>query len=691
MKGVIPGLIALALGAPALEAQFPTEPPAPAPVLPFPLGTAKEALLPNGLRLVVLEQPRQPVLSLTLALPAGTAFDPKGKEGTADLLGRLLTRGAGGRTAAQLSTAIESVGGSLGAVTDPDLLSIQADILSAHAPLAFDLIADMVLRPGLDSAELESAREVVMATLTTEPGDGGALASRVFLIGAYRQLPYARRPTPGSLSRITRADLEAFRQARIRPAGSVLVVAGDITLADAQRLAIRALGGWKGLRPAPLPALIPTPTPRTIYLVHRGGAQTADIILGNTTFVGSDTAYFAATVLNRILGEGPNSRLVRSLGNTHGWSLATASSFERTDRLGLFQATAEVPTRVADSTVREILAQLDRLRTEPVPAPELEHAQESLAGEFPLRLQTVSQLASALSQARMFGVPASYITGYRARIGRVTATSVRAVARRVFDPQRTTIVVAGDAARLYGPLSALGPTRIFAVNGRPLSPEEVRPTAGQLQLDVSQLTPRTDSLVILAQGQTVGLQVAEIARAGDSVVYTERTSLGPQLNQVTRLVFDSAGRMRRLDQTGKVRGQDTRITLSYGSGRVRGQAQVIGGDGQPKSFTVDTAVTPTIIDDNGLVALLPTLPWALNTRWTIPIFGSGENRIRNVTLTVADIEQSATPAGTFETYRADLDGASQAVSFYVTTASPHRLVRITLAGSPVEFLAVNKP
>ena len=106
---------------------------------------------------------------------------------------------------------------------------------------------------------------------------------------------------------------------------------------------------------------------------------------------------------------------------------------------------------------------------------------------------------------------------------------------------------------------------------------------------------------------------------------------------------------------------------------------------------MDTAVSSGIIDDNGLVALLPALPWTLNTRWTIPLFGSGENRIRSVTLTVADIGPVRTPAGTFEAFRADLEGASQAVSFYVTTTAPHRLVRITLAGSPVEFLAVNGP
>ena len=690
MRGALLVASGLACLAPALLAQYPNEPPAPGAVAPFPLVLPKEVVLANGLRLLVSEQPRQPVVSITLSMPAGTAFDPKDKEGTADLLGRLVTRGAGGKNAAQLSEAIERVGGSLGAVTDPDALSIQADVLSSKASLALDLISDMVLRPTLDSAELVTAKQVVLATITTEPGDGAALASRVFLVGAYRQHPYARRPTPGSITGISRADLEAFRLARMRPAGSVLVIAGDITLAEAQRLATRALGGWKGLRPAPLPATVPVPAPPTIYLIHRGGSQTADIILGNTTFTGTDTTYYAAAVLNRLLGEGRDSRLVRSLANEHGWSLSTGSGFQRTARLGLFQATAEVPTQVADSTVRVMMAQLEKLRTELVPARELDRAGESLSGEFTVRLQTMAQIAAALGQAKMFGVPTSYITAYRTRIGKVSAVALRGVARRVFDPAKMTLVVAGDAARLHGPLSALGSVRIFAPNGRPLLEKDIRPTEGQLTLNVNRLVPRTDSLVILAQGQPVGLQVAEIARAGDSVMYTERTSLGPQLNQTTRLVFDSTGRMRRLDQTGKVRGHDTKIALAYGGGRVKGQAQVLDSIGRPRTLAVDTTLAPGTIDDNALVALLPTLPWALNTRWTIPVFGSGENRLRNVTLTAADIEQVRTPAGDFEAFRADLEGASQAVSFYVTTQAPHRLVRITLTGSPVEFLAVNR-
>ncbi len=682
--------LALGLAAGPLAAQYPTEPPAPAPVTPWTLAAPKEALLPNGLKLMVIEQPRQPVLSIMLMTPAGSAFDPKDKEGLSDLLARLLTRGAGSRDAAGFAAAVEAVGGSLGAVSDPDVLSIQADVLSAQAPTVLDLLGDMLLRPVLDTAELRSAQEVMLAALTTEPGDGAALAGRVFLAGAYRQHPYARRATAGSVARITRADLDAFRVARMRPAGSVLVIAGNITLAEAQRLATRSLGGWKGLRPAPLVAAPPAPMPPAIVLVHQGGSQVAAIAIGNTTFSGTDTAYYSAAVLNRIMGEGSGSRLNRTLNLLHGWSLSNGSAFQRTAGLGLFQASAEVPVQVADSSVREILDQFARLRNELVPARELDLAKEGISGEFPLRLQTMSQVAAAVAQARAFGVPVSYLNSYRTRIEKVSAASVRGVARRVLDPARLTIVVAGDAARLYPILKGLGTVRMFAPNGRPLTEKDITPEAGALAFAVRDLVPRTDSLVIMAQGQPVGVQVATIARGADTVVYTEVTTLGPQLNQQTRVVFDTAGRMRQLEQTGKVRGQDTKIQLAYAAGRVKGRAAVLDSLGKPATFAIDTTVAPGIVDDNALVALLPTLPWALNTRWTIPVFGSGDKKVRNVRLTVANIESVTTPAGTFEAYRADLEGGSQAVSFYVTTQAPHRLVRVSLVGSPVEFLALNK-
>jgi predicted Zn-dependent peptidase len=653
------------------------------------LPPAQERLLANGLRLVVLEQHRQPVISVRLALPAGSAFDPIGKEGLADMYAGLLTRGGGRRTAAEVAARIEGVGGSLGASAGLDYLTIQADVVSSHAALAFELIADAVLRPSFAPTEFESLRRQTIGSLQAGFEDPASLAARTFLLASYRRHPYGRRASPRSAQSITRADLEAFRRLRVRPAGSVLVVAGDITLAEVQRLATAWLAEWKGTRPPALPVVPAGVPPRAILLIHAGGVQAANILLGSTTFAGSDTGYYGAAVLAQILGAGPVGRLARVLGDEHPWAAAVGASYLRTARLGLFQASAAVPAEAADSALRALYAELGRLRATPVSASELDRARESLAGAYALRLQSVSQLAGALTEARLFGLPARYLATYRTRVMSVTAAQVRSAARRVFPERGTVTVVVGDAARLYRPLSQLGEVRLHAADGRPLSPEAIEPRPVPLTISAARAKTGVDSLAILAEGRTVGLQVTRLTRAGDSVIYVEETVLGTALTQTTTLTFDTAGRMRSLDQAGRVRGQDVRIQLSYGKGRVRGTARLAGDDG-PRSITVDTAVNTAVVDDNGVQALLPMLRWDVSVRWSLEVFSSGENRLRPATLTARDLSRVTVPAGTFECYRADLEGGAQRVSFFVTSQPPHRVVRIEIANSPIEFVAVNR-
>ncbi len=684
------GRCALLLALPSVltAQQAPGAPPEPAPIVAPALPRAQETLLPNGLRLILLEQHRLPALSLTLSVPAGSAFDPPDREGMAELLAALITRGGGARTAAQVATEIEGVGGSLSASADPDFLTVQADVVSSHAALAFDLIAEGLLRPALAPSELEVLRGQTIDGLQGGLADPGTLAARIFLIGAYQRYPYARRATPASVSAISRDELVAFQKARVRPAGSMLVVVGDITLAEARRLALKSFGTWKGVKPAPLPAPVKNNPPRGIVLVHVPGARDASILMGGTTFAGTDTAYYAAAVLNRILGDERNGRLIRALGREHGWTSATGASFLRTARLGLFQATAAVPAEAADSALREMSLQLDLLRNELAPARELARARENIAGGFALRLQSASMLAGGITEAAVLGLPASYVAGYRTKIAAVTAAQVRAVARRAFPANALVTVVVGDGARLYDPLSKLAPVQLFSSDGHPLTPDSVQPRSGALVLNLAGMASRTDSLAILAQGQTIGLQVTRLQRSGDSLIYTERTQLGQALNQLTTLTFDTIGRMRHLDQTGVVRGQNTRISLAYGGGRVIGEVQVIGASG-PERFAVDTALAPGVLDDNAVQAMLPLLPWAPNTRWSFPVFVSGEHTVRTLTLTAADITQVTTPGGTYECYRADLEGGQQRVSFFVTTAAPHRIVRVELANSPVVFITVS--
>jgi len=466
-------------------------------------------------------------------------------------------------------------------------------------------------------------------------------------------------------------------------------VTGDVTLLGARRLATQWFGGWKGLRPAPLASPRRSVMPAGILLVHHGGAQEASIIIGRSTFAGTDSGYYATTVLNQVLGDGRTGRLARALVVQGGWTQGAGSSFLRTAKLGLIQATTTVGAEVADSALRVMLAEISRLRTDLVPARELDRAREAVAGSFALQLQTASQLAAAVAETRALGLSPSYLATYRPRVLAVTAAQVRTAARRAFADSGLVIVVVGDAARLHGPLSGIAPVRIFGQDGRPLTPDQVQPASVAWQLDPSRLEPRVDSLAIVAQGQTVGLQVARTSRAGDSLVYSEETVLGSVLHQSTTVVLEADGRMRRLDQTGQVRGQDTRIQLQYGPDRVRGTADIATSTG-PQHLDVDTPVPSGVVDDNALQAVLPMLAWNVGQRWNITVFASGENRIRTMTLTAADITQVSVPAGIFECYRADLEGGPQRVSFYVTTAAPRRLVQVQLAGSPIAFVAINR-
>jgi predicted Zn-dependent peptidase len=669
--------------------QAPAGPPPPAPVTLPVLPATQEALLPNGLKLVVIEQHRQPVLSIILSIPAGRAFDPERKEGVADMLAALMTRGgAGARSGPEVAASIEALGGSLGAAADPDYLTVQADLVSSHAPLGFELLGDAVLRPKLAAADLETFRTQTAASLEASFGEIETLAERVFLLGAYRAHPYARRSSPQTIRKITHEDLLAFRRARVRPAGSTLIVSGDITLAEARRLAMSAFSSWTGLRPAPLPAPAPTTAPTGIILVHAGGVKEATVVVGGTTFGGADSSYYAAAVLNQLLGDPRGGRLPLALSGQHRWASGAGASFLRTKGRGLFQATAATATEVADSALGEIYAQLSRLRTELVPTEELARAKEIVSGAFALRLQTAGQLAGALTQAKQLGLSPNYLATYRKRVLAVTAEQIRAAARRVAPEKGLLTVVVGDGARLYQPLSRLGTVTLLASNGRPLTLEAIQPRQSPLAIRATGVTLRTDSLAVLVEGKTVGLQVTTLSSSGDSLTYVEQTVLGTGMAQTTRLTFDTLGQMRSLDQSGRVRGQETRIQLSYRGGRVSGTANVPTATG-PSSIRVDTIVSPSILDENGVQAILPFLPWELNTRWSFEVFASGEGRVRPMTLTAADLTRIAVPAGEFECYRADLEGGSQRVSFYVTTGAPHRVIRIEIANSPIEFVAVN--
>jgi len=247
-----------------------TRPSPPPPPAPFPL--AQEARLSNGVRLVVVERPGAPMVELALSMPGGApAREPVGMEGVSQVAAMAITRGAGHRSAEEFAAAAAQAGGSIGAASDRDALRVSASVQAREAALAFELVADAAVRPTFPETEVQHARIRAIASLPPAPPPSVAAARALGRMMDGDARPFGRSPTVATLRGLTRDDLVSYRRTHLRPQGALLVVAGDITLAQARALAERALAGWTGAAPAEPPK----PAGLEILIVEATGAPRA--------------------------------------------------------------------------------------------------------------------------------------------------------------------------------------------------------------------------------------------------------------------------------------------------------------------------------------------------------------------------------------------------------------------------------
>jgi zinc protease len=668
-------------------AQFPTKPPAAAPIKAAAFPPFQEATLPNGLKLLVVRNAKQPVTAVTLAFAAGSAYDPAGKSGLADLTASLLTKGAGKRSADEVSAAIEAVGGSIGAGAGKDFLSIRADVLTGSAKLAFDLIADAVIRPTFADKELELARTQTLSGLQLSQSQPASLASRAIAKGLYGDHPYSRRADPASVQAIKRDDVIAFHKARLRPSGALLVVAGSLSLAEAQKLATDAFGSWTGA-PATVAAFKAPPvrTATEIVLVHRPGSVQSNIVVGNLTSTPNDPRNFGASIANRILGGGADSRLFMILREQKSWTYGAYSSLNQYKGTGMFEATAEVRTDVTDSSLVEMLKQIKRIGDEPMPVDEFSAIQNSMTGQFPLTIESAGQVAAQVVNAKLLGRPSDYVATYRQKLSAVTPAQVQAAAKALFRRDAALIVVVGDGTKLYEKLKAIAPVKLVSAEGDPMKPEDLTVKSVLVNWDLSKLVPRSDSFAILVQGKPVGYQTTKLEKADGGWKYSEDTHLATFIQQHTEVRFTDKIVMQSVMQSGKTGGQDTKIDVTYANGHAKGTAAV-PGPGGIKTVTVDADVPAGSLDDNIFQPMLAALRWAPGAKFTIPIFMSGKGSATTMNAVVGGEESVEVIAGKFDTWKVNVTGGDAPITMWLEK-STGRVVKLAPVGQPVEFQLV---
>lgn len=470
-------LLSAALSSVAAAQQAPAAPaqpdmskrPAIGPVKPYTPPASFTDQLPNGLRIIVVEDHRFPLVSVRLGLRGGSSLLPADQAGLADAEAELLTAGTPSMNARQIAEESDRFGGAIDASSGEDFLTVSASALSSRTRRMFRLLADVILHPTFPDDEVTLRKQNMLQELALQRSEPSFLSSVQFNRVLFGRHPYSiTAPTEASIQKISRSALEQFHQRVFLPNNSaVLVVVGDIRASMADNLAQQFFGDWHFGNPAPpsFPAP-PEHATRRIYVVDRPGSAQSTVMLGNFGITRDAPDYFPFLVANEVLGGSFNSRLVADVREQKGYAYGIGSVNLPKLLLGSWLVSTEVRTPVTADAVAEILRQLDRIRSAPPSNTELEEAKNYLAGSFTEGLQTQDEVADQFLRVALYRLPKDYLKNWVQRVQSVTADQALNAARAHIRPGQEVIVIVGDAKQIEPKLAPLASGPITVYNDR---------------------------------------------------------------------------------------------------------------------------------------------------------------------------------------------------------------------------------
>ena len=460
MKSLLRAAAALLSGtAIAAAAQAFETAPLPSAPRPFSIEVPAEQRLPNGLRVVVAQRSGVQLVTARLVVLSGAEADPAGRAGLASLVAGLLNKGTRQRTASAQAREAESLGGALDSSAEWDASDLSITVAAPMLDAALALVSDAALHPTFAQPELDRLRAQVLDGLKVAYAQPGTLALLAAERLRYGDGPYGHPAsgTPGSIARVTRADLVALHSERFRPDNAALVLTGDIDAASALKLAARHFGAWRAPN-LPLPglpeagsrkemaarsAVIGMPSAAIIDMPESG--QASVVVLAPLPPLGANRA--AGAVLNAVLGGGYSSRLNQEVRIKRGLSYGAGSQLDNRVRGGSLVASVQTKNESAATVLGLVQAEIDRLITAPISADELSARKATLIGSFSRAVETTAGLSAVLRSLIVARLPLAEAGRRIDDLSAVTAADVQRLAASHLARAGRRVAVAGDAAR----------------------------------------------------------------------------------------------------------------------------------------------------------------------------------------------------------------------------------------------------
>jgi len=434
------------------------------PLNPIKMPKVEKAELPNGLKLLLVEDPEFPTINLFALVRTGAVFEPSAKIGLANLTGMALrTGGTKTRTGDQIDKELDTLAASVSTGIGQTSGTINVSVLKEDFDKALAILADLLTDPAFPQDKIDLAK-IQMRTMISRRNDNvNAIASREFNRLIYgKDSPYARQAEYATIEAITRQDLADFFNAYYFPNNTSVAVWGDFKAKDMVAKLTAALGKWKKGKAAALPwPKVVEADKYTVNFIDKPDVNQSNIIIGHLGGLMSSPDLPALSIMNQILSF---ERMFKRIRTDEGLAYSVWGSYDAGYIYpGTFSCGAQTKSQSTVFAIEIMLKEIRRIMDQEVSDEELAKAKDGYLNSYVFNFESKAQILNRMLTYAYFGYPLDFTEKQKAAVEKVTKADVLRVAKKYLKPDKVQILAVGKKADFDKPLSTLGNVNVIDI------------------------------------------------------------------------------------------------------------------------------------------------------------------------------------------------------------------------------------
>ena len=404
----------------------------------------ERTVLDNGLTIV--SETMRHVRSVTMGIWMlnGSRRENAEHNGITHFIEHMVFKGTRNRTAEQIARSVDSIGGNLDAFTSKENVCFSAKVLDEHVPLAFEVLADLVLNPLFREEDIVREQGVILQEIKMDEDNPDYLVHEIFTQNFWKDHPLGRPilGTTETVKRLRQDLLLEYYRACFAPDNLLIAAAGNL---EHERLVDLAQQWFHGLRPAPNGHRDHPPTTHArIAMRNKKQLEQVQICMGLPAESLMSHDRYAWSVLNTVSGGGMSSRLFQNIRERQGLAYSVFSDLSPYRDTGLFSVYAGTSNQTVRQVVASIVKELRDLRENRVPEEELRRAKDNLKGSLMLGLESTGARMSNLARQQIYFGRFISLNELLESIEGVSAEDVQRITAEAFDPARFALTVLGN-------------------------------------------------------------------------------------------------------------------------------------------------------------------------------------------------------------------------------------------------------